>query len=291
MRGDAFDTSKYGRNPFLKWPGGKRWLAPVLAHVFKDKFTGKYYEPFLGSGSVFFRLQPKNACLSDINRDLISCFETVRENPNEVIRAIWRYSNTENCYYRVRSSKTRTPVTAAARFVYLNRTCWGGISRFNSQGEFNVPFGNSGRRICSATLLNNSAKALKKAKINCQDFEDTINDAEEGDAIYADPPYTIQGQNNGFLRFNDNLFTWDDQVRLAKACGRARRRGVFVAVSQIWHADLLGLYRGWWAVKIPRWSLVSPEPQQRRVIAELLVVSMKPNISPLHAENVSHIKL
>lgn len=289
MRGSAFDATKYGPSSFLKWPGGKRWLAPLLTEVIKGELTGQYFEPFLGSGSVFFRFTPRKAYLSDINPDLISCFETVRDKPDDVTHAVWRYSNTRSCYYRVRSLKTRTAVGAAARFIYLNRTCWGGISRFNLRGEFNVPFGNSRRRICSAAVLKACARALKGANVKCVDFEEAMKEAERGDVVYADPPYTIQGKNNGFLRFNDKLFEWEDQERLAAASEKAKRRGVFVVISQVWHEDLLSLYAGWWALKIPRWSLVSREPLKRRTISELLLLNRRPGSCPPIIKNALHL--
>ncbi len=134
--------------PFLKWPGGKRWLAPWLAEIIRPELGGSYYEPFLGGGAVFLQLSPATAVLSDLNEDLITTLDTIRNYPERVVHAAWRFTNTKTCYERVRKMGPRTDIGAAARFLYLNRTCWGGIYRLNRKGEFNTPFGNSGRAIC-----------------------------------------------------------------------------------------------------------------------------------------------
>src|SRR5262245_58207726 len=104
--------------PFLKWPGGKRWLARRLAEILRPELTGTYWEPFLGAGVVFLQLRPERAVLSDVNADLIRCLRTVRRYPRAVVNAIWRFSNTEECYYQVRKMAPRTAVGKAARFIF-----------------------------------------------------------------------------------------------------------------------------------------------------------------------------
>lgn len=265
-----------GPKPFLKWPGGKRWLAPLLKLIIRPELRGTYYEPFLGTGAVFLMLKPKRAVVSDISGELISCLDTLRSNPDEVLHAVWRFSNTKECYQHVRSMVPRTKVTACSRFIYLNRTCWGGLYRINRLGKFNVPFGNSGRKICSKKSLQQCAQILKDATLLRCDFEETIAKAAKGDVIYADPPYTLSGKNNGFLRYNDTLFSWYDQNRLAVANRQAAGRGAFVIVSGLLHKDILKLYPGWWVLELPRKSLVSREIKGRRTISEILLLSRRP---------------
>src|SRR5437762_3129450 len=125
--------------PLLKWPGGKRWLSPLLVPVLRRELKRLYIEPFFGGGAAFAALKPKRALLSDINEDLIRALKTIRTDHNRVARAVHRFSNTEECYYEVRRSQPRTKIGDAARFLYLNRTSWGGIQRFNQEGIFNVP--------------------------------------------------------------------------------------------------------------------------------------------------------
>ena len=240
--------------------------------------TGTYYEPFLGSGAVFFELNPTASVLSDINPQLIDCFEAVRDNPDKVIQSIWHWSNTCECYYRVRRIKPRTKVWSAAQLIYLTRTAWGGLYRINKKGEFNVPFGNSGRKICSSDGIQRCSTMLQNTILMCNDFQNVIEMAGENDVVYADPPYTSVGQNNGFRRYNEHLFAWKDQERLSKVCKKAVRSGVFVIVSGVWHPDVIKLYKNWWAVKVRRASNVSRKVEFRKRVNEILLFSKKPKM-------------
>ena len=231
-------------------------------------------------------LRPTNAVLSDINADLISTLNTVRENSEKVLAAIWRFSNTRECYERVRRSKPRSEVAAAARFIFLNRTCWGGVYRLNRRGEFNVPFGNSGRVICRGAQLSALAKSLDNTELIASDFESVINRVRRGDVCYADPPYTTKGANNGFLRYNERLFSWDDQIRLAYASRAAASRGGFIVVSALWHDGVLDLYRGWWACKVRRTVCVGRNIRSRVPIDEALVFSRLPRMSTLFESEI-----
>ncbi len=262
----------------LKWPGGKAWLAGRLSKIFETELTpsGVYFEPFFGGGAIFFHLQPQQAVLSDINLELIDFYKYVRDHDNAVIRRVWSYSNTRECYYRVRKMRPRTQIGQAARFLFLNRTCWGGVFRLNQDGVFNVPFGNSGRTICHRENVMQAAKALKRACLEVDDFQHIIAKARCGDCVYVDPPYTTLGQGNGFLRYNEKLFKWADQRRLAISCLEAAERGAFIAVSGLWHEELLKLFPVWWAWKVERQSLISRTIEGRHSIYEVVLFSRKP---------------
>ena len=262
--------------PFLKWPGGKRWLASRLSAILKPELQGTYYEPFLGAGAVFLHLAPDHAVLSDTNRSLISFLRTVRKSPVHVVEAAWRFSNTRDCSYAVRKRSARTQIGEAARFLYLNRTCWGGVYRLNQLGTFNVPFGDSGREIVSKQHVVSVAKAFQGAKLHAWDFAKAIVRTNKGDVLYCDPPYTTKGAGNGFIRYNESLFSWSDQERLATECRKARRRGVFIAVSGLNHFEFLDLYPGWWVMEINRPSTVAREVDSRRLVSEAVVFSRKP---------------
>jgi DNA adenine methylase len=240
---------------------------------------GYYFEPFVGGASMFVALQPDRAILSDANQYLICSLRAIRSSPAKIAAAISRLKNTRECYDRIRGGQPATAIAAGARFLYLNRTCWGGIQRFNRQGVFNVPFGNSGRPICRRDQIFEFAELLRAADLQVGDFETRINSAMEGDVVYADPPYTTLGANNGFVRYNEHLFSWADQQRLATAAKRARARGAFVAVSALWHSEILMLYRGWWAVKFKRIVCVSREAYARREVSEAVLFSRKPKSS------------
>ncbi len=265
-------------SPFLKWPGGKRWISHEIARVIgpEIKQGSRYFEPFLGAGAVYLRLEPNDALLSDVNKELIRFIQICCCYPEEVVAATWRFSNTKECYYRVRASKPRNDVTWAARFLYLNRTCWGGVYRLNRQGEFNVPFGNSGRQICSKETVLDAINVFKCAEFASHDFEYSFSKARSGDAVYADPPYTSRGQYNGFIRYNESLFSWADQCRLAVTAKSARQRGVFVAISGVMHRDILALYKNWWLASLMRKTCVARKIDRRVVFNEVLLLSRRP---------------
>jgi DNA adenine methylase len=263
--------------PFLKWPGGKRWLTSILGTVLQTELHGTYFEPFLGAGAVFLAMRPKKAVLADVNADLIEFVKTVKRYPELVVESVWRLSNSKDCYYRVRGSAPRTRIGRAARFLYLNRTCWGGVYRLNREGRFNVPFGNSGRTICNRNDVVRASKAFRTAKLTAADFQPIMARAGTGDVVYADPPYTTRGAGNGFIRYNESLFRWEDQQRLAKAAHEAAERQAFVAVSGLNHFEFLELYPGWWVAEFERASNVGRDLQSRVRICEVVVFSRRPN--------------
>lgn len=186
--------------PFLKWAGGKSRILPILAPYLPREFKS-YFEPFLGGGGMHFSLRPTNAVLSDINPGLIQCYSQVRDNVEQVIRTLSRWKFSKTNYYWVRDDyKPQTDVGKAARFIYLNKTCWNGLYRENLAGKFNVPIGS---RPTSQFLyrdeLRACADALRGARIECCDFLETIKEARPGDFVYFDPPYVTGHNNNGFI--------------------------------------------------------------------------------------------
>lgn len=268
---------------FLKWPGGKTWLtsrlAPELAaHLSPD---GTYFEPFLGSGAMFFALEPRQAQLSDINNLLINTYIAVREDPLRVVERVWKYKNDRNCYLRVRSSHPTSAIGTAARFIYLNRTAWGGMYRENGKGEFNVPFGASNRRILEKRRLLACSEVLKSASVFVEDFEVSMGNAGSGDVVYADPPY-VQGDVRGeavFNRYNAVPFGIEAEKRLACAAEEARNRGAFVCVSSFWTTRTQSLWSSWWIVQLERQSSVSRQVNARKRIVEILIMSEPPRFA------------
>lgn len=265
-------------SPFLKWPGGKRWLAAQLTPTLAAALNGRYFEPFLGSGAMYLALQPQAATLSDINPELIQAIRMISLYPDEVVNSVWRMSNTAECYYRVRSSTPRSEIGRAARFLYLNRTAWGGIYRLNKLGEFNTPFGNSGRVICRRKTVVEAAGYFARAQLECLDFELAIGRAKAGDVVYADPPYA--GPTSGhesFMRYTPGAFRWGDQVRLARAAREAVERGAAVVVSGRKDFGIERLYPGWGVLHLSRTCRVSRHVEARSSFQEVVLLS--PNIS------------
>jgi len=273
-------------SPILKWPGGKRWLAPQISHLLASEINGHYFEPFLGGGAMFLSVQPESAILSDINSDLIDFYATCTEHAESVVDRARQFRNIEEDYYRVRRSKPTSQIGKAARFLYLNRTCWGGLYRLNGAGQFNVPFGHNNRKLCTKTSIIETSKIFGKAELLSSDFEGAFDKAVSGDVIFADPPYTSRGQNNGFVRYNESLFSWKDQLRLSRRAKAARRKGVFVAVCGPMHSDILELYSGWLAVKVARHSSIARKIESRKALSECVILSRSPKYKP---ENIFRI--
>lgn len=260
--------------PFLKWAGGKQWLSKQLAPlVFAS--TGKYIEPFLGGGSVFFSVRPKDAKLSDSNPELISTYKTIRRDAESVVARLRQFSYTETCYYRVRESRPQSLIGNAARFIYLNRTCWNGLYRVNRAGDFNVPMGSFENEpdFVMASRLMAAQKALRGAVLQCRDFEKSCETAEAGDTVYLDPPYTVAHKNNGFLRYNELVFSWQDQQRLARVASDLKDRGCRVILTNADHSSITALYHDFRITRINRKSLVAGNSSKRRQISELLITS------------------
>lgn len=193
---------------------------------------------------MFFHLRPDTAVLSDLNGELIELYTVVRDNVNELITCLEGHQSLHGKvhYYAVRSSIPSTRVGRAARTLYLNRTCWNGLYRVNLKGEFNVPIGTKTSVAFGDDTLINASRALATADILCSDFEATIGKAGSGDYIFVDPPYTVQHNLNGFLKYNEHIFSWADQVRLRDAVAAAIERGAAIAVTNADHESVRQLY-------------------------------------------------
>ena len=212
---------------FLKWAGGKRWLAPRIRKLIPQTYN-RYIEPFLGSGATFFALEPKESkSLSDINVDLINSYVAVRDHWHRVQRLleVHHASHDEEYYYLVRDTRFRGPVQRAAQFIYLNRTCWNGLYRVNLRGRFNVPIGTKSAVVMDTDDFEWTSSLLETAILSCCDFESTIDLASKNDFIFVDPPYTVRHNMNGFIKYNEKLFSWADQnlaAGRAGSCGSER---------------------------------------------------------------------
>lgn len=260
--------------PFLKWTGGKQWLSLVASRLLPDNFSGTYYEPFLGGGAMFFALSPKSAMLSDTNAELIATCEALRDDVDAVIRTLRRYPHNRAFFEQIRRRKPRTPTTVAARFVYLNKTAFNGLYRVNLNGEFNVPFGRYvNPTICQEQRLREAAAALMDTSLRCEDFEAAVANASSGDFVYLDPPYITGHTNNGFLKYNAHLFSWEDQRRLSRVAAELKDRGVSVLVSNADHPAVTDLYTGFFYYREQRRSLIGGVGSVRSNVYETLLSS------------------
>jgi DNA adenine methylase len=262
-----------GATPFLKWAGGKRWFAERYLHLAPTSYL-RFVEPFLGSGAIFFALSPTTAVLSDLNEELIRTYQAVCDSPKEVHTAleIHHAQHSEEHYYQVRSSKPGDDIERAARMIYLNRTCWNGLYRVNKRNEFNVPIGTKTNVLLPTDDFELTSRQLKAATITCIDFEVILDEASSGDFVFVDPPYTVKHNLNGFLKYNDRIFSWSDQVRLRDAVARAAQRGAMVLVTNANHESVRELYRGLGAQSVlGRASVLAASSSYRAKVEELVV--------------------
>jgi DNA adenine methylase len=261
--------------PFLKWPGGKRWLVANYGSLLPTEYN-VYIEPFLGGGSVYFHLQPERAILGDLNEELITTYRAVRDDWAVVEALLSQHQalHSKRHYYEVRRSKAADSCEAAARFIYLNRTCFNGIYRVNRHGRFNVPKGTKNTVVLDTDDLRSTASLLKTAKLTRADFEELIDLAVQDDFVFADPPYTVTHSSNGFIKYNEKLFSWADQIRLADSVARALARGARIVVTNANHPAVGKLYkeRCFCVRAVSRFSSVSGDPEGRDQFEELIAV-------------------
>ena len=261
--------------PFLKWPGGKRWIAGMLLERIPKPY-GRYFEPFLGGGAMFFALSPQDALISDINPELINLYEVMRDSPLRLKELMCEHQG-KHCkeyYYEIRASKPLQKELQAARLLYLNRTCYNGMYRVNSKGEFNVPIGTKDNCIYDVEQFQDYSKALKNAEIAAVDFCVSIEKTVAGDVIFADPPYaSASKEEQGFVKYNDKLFTWQDQVRLHQSLVAAKDRGVTVFLTNANCQEIRELYAnsGFIVSESMRSSNIAGITSKRAKVQELLI--------------------
>lgn len=258
--------------PPLKWAGGKRWFVSGYSDILPKSFN-KYIEPFFGSGAVFFSINPKNAVISDINSEIINLYEIIRDDPVGITEKLKYHQrhHSESYYYSVRAMKPRSKLGMAARTLYLNRTCWNGLYRVNLNGVFNVPKGTKNSVILESDDFKRLSSVLSGVDIRCQDFEIVIDSAMKDDFIFVDPPYTVAHNNNGFIKYNQHLFSWSDQLRLRDSLIRASGRGVKFVLTNAAHSSVKELYDGFDQIVVNRAGVISGDITKRGRFEELVV--------------------
>lgn len=265
--------SKSTIKPFLKWAGGKRWFVKKHSDLFPEQYN-RYIEPFLGSGAVFFHLQPQNAILGDLSTDLIGTYQAIKDDWRLVYRYLkeHRKNHSKDYYYKVRSSMLTSPASKAAKFIYLNRTCWNGLYRVNLKGQFNVPIGTSDSVIFQDDDFEEISLLLQNVNLQATDFEYLLDKAIDGDLVFIDPPYTVRHNYNAFIKYNEKLFSWQDQERLFYAVKRAQNRGAHVIGTNAYHSSVRKLYRPHFKTKkTSRSSTISSKAETRSSYEELII--------------------
>jgi DNA adenine methylase len=227
--------------PILKWVGGKRQLLQELQSRFPISYN-EYHEPFIGGGAVFFKLEPSAGSINDLNRRLVSFYEVVRDNPEELIEENHRHKYEEDYYYDARERfnelhklderSLEQQIEEASLMVYLNRTGYNGLYRVNQTGEFNVPFGrHTDPDFVRERQIRKASDVLNDIEIYNRDFDYVVDHASKGDLVYLDPPYEPVSKTADFTQYQSDGFDKDDQRRLRDLAIELDGNGVHVVIS------------------------------------------------------------
>jgi len=226
--------------PFVKWVGGKRQLLAQfrLLSLYPpanfDPRVARYFEPFVGGGAVFFDLLPENATLSDLNKELITTYVVIKEKVEELISSLKQHKNDKEYFLKLRSLNTTelSDTEIASRFIYLNRTCFNGMYRVNSKGQFNVPFGKyTNPLICDEENLRRVSRALADVEIVYKDYKEAVREAKTGDYVYFDPPYYPINKTSSFTSYTKESFLDKEQIELRDTFADLHNRGCYVMLS------------------------------------------------------------
>jgi DNA adenine methylase len=268
------ETPDSKAKPFLKWAGGKTRLLPVLRTFLARQTFRRYYEPFLGGAALFFDTAPKTSVLNDRNPELIFCYQVVRDYPAELLSILKPMPVSETEFYRIRSLNPESlePVERAARFIYLNKTCYNGLYRVNKKGQFNTPYGrNNQASLADEDNLHRASRMLRNARLMSEDYSSVVKEAEKDDFVYLDPPYLPVGKYSDFKRYTKETFFENDHRKLADAFRELSDKGCLVLLSNSFHEKIANLYSGFYqeVVEMPRFINCKGEGRGR--VRELLV--------------------
>ncbi len=264
--------------PILRWAGGKRQiLAELQSYVPRNLDKCTYHEPFLGAASLFFHLAPCNAVLSDANRHLIQTYRWVRDSWELVADYLRRHARrtNETYYYLVRDQYNRSGFSAAqaARFIYLNKTCFNGIFRVNRSGQFNVPYGwKEPPAIPTADQLQRVSEHLKRATLRSGSYERCAARVSKGDFVYLDPPYPPLNGTAYFTHYTKECFSDEDQKRLAKLFETLSEMDCQVMMTNADTPKIRSLYRSYNLVSLSVTRFVTCKAT-RHTVKELVITN------------------
>lgn len=267
----------------VKWAGGKKQLLSQLVPLFPKQFK-RYFEPFAGSAAVALFLakqnQDKKFFISDVNAELMETYEVIRDNPNKLIALLVTHKakNSSAHFYRVRSSKPATKEERAARFLYLNRTCFNGLHRVNSKGEFNVPFGKyKNPNVVQAEKIKELSKTFKNFNIATNDFEKVSKECKAGDFVYFDPPYYPLDRKPSFTKYAKGDFLENEQVQLAKLFNQLDERGVHCMLSNSDTQFIRKLYANYNIYTVQAKRMINCRADGRGKVNEVVVTNYSPD--------------
>lgn len=265
--------------PVVKWAGGKRQLLQEINEYIPQRIS-TYYEPFLGGGALLYHLQPRRAIVSDTNKELINVYNVIRDNVEELIHDLAQHINSEEHYYYVREMD-RTPqyermsnIQKASRIIFLNKTCYNGLFRVNSQGQFNVPYGKYKKpnivneivlRAVSGFLNSNDIRFLNV------DYEESLYGIRRGAFVYFDPPYDPVSDTSSFTGYTLDGFGRDEQLRLKQICDRLNQRGIKFLLSNSATPFIKDIYSDYTVETVGANRSINSNADNRGEINEVLV--------------------
>lgn len=269
--------SRSGVKPFLRWAGGKSWLVRQARALFSELQFGKYHEPFLGGAAIFFSLpQGTRAHLSDKNRALIKTYIAVRDYCDGVIECMRAFENSKDAYYRIREARPECDVEQAAQFIYLNQTSFNGIYRVNLNGVYNVPFGNRAKPFLDEGAIRYASAFLASSTLRAGDFSEALNEINENDLVFIDPPYTVSHNKNGFIKYNQCLFSLEDQHRLATFISEIRAKGANYILTNAAHETIMTIFGAQdEPVELTRANLIGGREAKRGHTSEYLFTNLE----------------
>ncbi|MES2387068.1 MAG: DNA adenine methylase [Bacteroidota bacterium] len=271
-------------SPFLKWAGGKRQLLPELRRHLPVSFN-RYYEPFIGAGALLFDLQPGHAVINDINPELINCYRIIRDQPAELLADLSLHLNEPDYFYAMRSLDRSTayselsPVQRASRIIYLNKTCFNGLFRVNSRGEFNAPFGRYKKpAIINEAVILAVSQYLQHSAVEIlnTDFKEAVKTARRNDFVYFDPPYDPLSDTSSFTGYSRSAFGHPEQERLRDLFEHLTAKGVKLMLSNSSTAFIRDLYRDYNIVTVQARRNINSVGKGRAEVDEVLVLNYVP---------------
>lgn len=266
-------------NPILKWVGGKRQLLPEITKLLPDKIT-TYYEPFLGGGALLFHLQPKKAFVNDINPELINLYTIIKESPKELIEDLKKHVNESEYFYEVRGLDrtekymTMSNVEKASRILYLNKTCYNGLFRVNSMGEFNTPFGKyKNPKIVEEITINAVSHYFNNSdiRITSCDYKEALKGIRKGSFVYFDPPYDPISDSSSFTGYAKGGFGKEEQIRLKEFCDTLTQKGVKFLLSNSATPFIKELYKDYQINFVRAKRNINSKKELRGEVEEVLI--------------------
>ena len=265
--------------PFVKWVGGKTQLLPELRSRIPDDFS-KYFEPFMGGGALFFHLQPEKSTLIDINEELVNAYRVIKYKSEELIIDLQQHIYNKDYYYQIRNVdrtdeyKSWSDVRRASRLIYLNKSCFNGLYRVNSKGQFNTPMGRyKNPKIVDCANLRACSKALRSAEIVNASFLEVEKKVDSNDFVYFDPPYAPLNATSNFTGYSSQGFDSQMQLNLRQLCDRLDQKGIRFMVSNSYAPLILELYKDYKLELVYAARAINSQALKRGKITEAIITN------------------